>query len=117
MAISKILLASKSGHGFLFKKFRVKFAQVSKIGFKVLAKVLAGKRFHFAKSVFHGSCFVWSNQVSEIGYIFSEKVLVSSILAFSPGAFFFWQSKFFAKSVFSKGFSKGFSKFSAFAFW
>jgi hypothetical protein len=31
---------------FLFQKFLFKFAQVSKIGFKVLVKVFASKRFH-----------------------------------------------------------------------
>jgi hypothetical protein len=47
----------------------------------------------------------WQCQVSEIGYIFSTKVLASWVWAFSPGSFF-WQSKFFAKSVFCKGYDK-----------
>ncbi|MBE7436750.1 MAG: hypothetical protein HS100_22755 [Anaerolineales bacterium] len=96
------------GSGFWFKKFRVKLAQVSKIGFVVLRQVFASKRFHFANSVFSGLRFVWSSQVSEIGYISLAKVLASLVRAFSPGSFF-RQFCFSAKSVFSKGFSKFFT--------
>ena len=74
---------------FLFKKFCVKFAQVSKIGFKVLVKVLVSRRFHFAQFVFYGLPSLWSSQVSEIVYIFFSK---------SFGKF---GSGFFARFIFS----------------
>ena len=73
----QIFVPLKIGSCFWFKKFRIKFAQVSKIGFKVLGKVLAGKRFHFAKSSFSGLHFVWQSQVSKIGFFFLAKVSVS----------------------------------------
>jgi len=93
---------SKIGSRFWFKKFRVKFAQVSKIGFVVFGQVLVSKRFHFAKSVFHGLRFVWSSQVSKIGF----KVFSKSFGKFGSGFFaslifsgktFFLQSQFSAK--------------------
>ncbi len=80
---------SKIGSGLCFKKFRVKSAQASEIGFNVLVKVLASKRFHFAKSVFHGLRFVWQNQVSEIGYNFFNK------------SFGMFGSGFFVRFIFS----------------
>jgi hypothetical protein len=66
---------------------------------------LASKRFHFAKSIFHGLRFVWSSQVSEIGYIFLAKVSASLVRAFCQ-VHFLWQNQFLAKSVFSIGFGK-----------
>jgi len=63
---------------------------------------LASKRFHLAKSVFHGLRFVWQNQVSKIGYIFSGKVLASLVRALFARFVFsgkvnFSQSQFSAK--------------------
>ena len=80
----------------MFKKFRLKLVQASKIGFKVLGKVLAGKRFHFAKSSFSGLHFVWQSQVSKIGFKVLAIVSASLAQAFSPGSFFL------AKFTFSK---------------
>ena len=77
----------KIDSGFWFKKFHFKSAQVSKIGFKILAKILAGKRFHLAKSVFHGLRFVFQNQVSEIGFKVFSKSFASLVRAFLPGSF------------------------------
>ena len=45
-------------------------------------KVLAGKSFHFAKSVFHGLFFFLQSQASKIGYIFLAKFLASLVRAF-----------------------------------
>jgi len=73
----------KIGSSFCFKKFWVKFAQASKIGFNVLVKVLASKQFHLAKSVFHGLRFVRSSQVSEIGF----KIFSKSFGKFGSGFF------------------------------
>jgi len=73
---------------FWFKKFRVKSAQVSEIGFMVFSQVLVSKRFHLAKSVFHGLRFVWSSQVSKIGFSFSAKVFVSLVQVLLPGSLF-----------------------------
>ena len=78
----------KIGSGFWFKKFHFKSAQVSKIGFKILAKILAGKRFHLAKSVFHGLRFVFQNQVSEIGFKVFSKSFGKFGLDFSARFFF-----------------------------
>ncbi len=78
----------------------------------VFRQILAGKRSHLAKSVFYGLRFVWSNQVSKIGYIFSAKVLVSLVRAFLSCSFFL-ASDFLAKSVFGKDFGKS----SALVFW
>ena len=74
---------------FLFKKFRVKLAQVSKIGFMVFGQVLVSKQFHFAKSVLSGLRFFWQSQVSKIGF----KVFIKSFGKFGSG--------FFAKFIFS----------------
>jgi len=83
------LCFSKIGSCFWFKKFRVKFAQVSKISFVVFAQVLASKRFHFAKSVFHGLRFFGQSQVCKIGF----KVFCKCLGKFSSG--------FFARLIFS----------------
>jgi len=50
--------------GFWFKKFRVKSAQVYKIGFMVFGQVLVSKRLHLAKSVFYGLRFFWAKSGS-----------------------------------------------------
>ena len=76
----------KIGSCFWFNKFRVKFAQVSKIGFVVLGQVLASKLFHFAKSVF--VAFVLFGQVKFLKSAsrFSVKVLASLVRAFLPSS-------------------------------
>jgi len=48
-------------------------AQVSKIGFVILVKVRASRRFHFAKSIFSGLRSFWQSQALKIGYTFSAK--------------------------------------------
>ena len=73
----------KIGSWFLFKKFCVKLAQVSKIGFKVLVKVFVSRRFRFAQFVFYGLPSLWSSQVSEIGF----KIFSKSFGKFGSGFF------------------------------
>jgi len=114
------LCFSKIGSCFWFKKFRVKFAQVAKIGFKVFSQSLGKQIVSFCKVRFCGLCFFWQSQVSKIGYIFSAKVLAGLVqaLVVEPAetfcqVYFFWHKSRFAKSVFSKGFGK----FLALAFW
>ena len=86
----------KIGSWFLFKKFCVKFAQVSKIGFKVLVKVLESRQFHFAQFVFYGLPSLWLSQVSEIGF----KIFSKSFGKFGSG--FFAKLIFSGKVIFSK---------------
>ena len=86
----------KIGSWFLFKKFCVKFAQVSKIGFKVLVKVLESRQFHFAQFVFYGLPSLWLSQVSEIGF----KIFSKSFGKFGSG--FFARFIFSGKVIFSK---------------
>jgi len=78
----------KIGSWFWFKKFRVKSAQVAKIGFKVFSQSLGKQVVSFCKVRFCGLRFFWQSQVSKIGYIFSAKVLAGLIQAFLPGLFF-----------------------------
>jgi hypothetical protein len=59
---------SNIGSGFSFNKFRVKFSQVSIIGFKVFESSFGQQAVHFAKSVFHGLRFVWQSQVFKISF-------------------------------------------------
>ncbi len=82
------LCFSKIGSCFGFKKFLVKFAQVSKIGFVVFSQVLVSKRFRLAMFAFSGLRSFWSSQVFKIGYIFSAKILASLVRAFSSDLFF-----------------------------
>jgi hypothetical protein len=70
------------------KKFRVRLTQVFKIGFKVFRQSFGKQVVSFSKVLFHGLRFVWSSQVSKIGYTFSAKVLVSLVRTFSPGSLF-----------------------------
>jgi hypothetical protein len=63
----------KIGSWFLFKKFRLKFAQVAKIGFKVFSQSSGRQAVLFYKVRFCGVRFFWQNQVSKIGYIFFSK--------------------------------------------
>jgi hypothetical protein len=86
----------KIGSCFWFKKFRAKFAQVSKIDFKVFRKSFGKRAVSFGKVIFSGLRFVGSSQALKIGCIFSAKVLASSLRAFLPGSFFL------AKSLFRK---------------
>ena len=113
-------IGSKSAHVFGSKSFVLNRLRFPKSASRFLAKVLAGKRFHFAKSAFSGLHFFWQNQASKIDYIFSAKVFASLVRALVVElvetfcqVYFFWQICFSAKSVFSKGFGK----FSASAFW
>ena len=92
----------KTGSCFLFKKFRIKFTQVSKIGFVVLGKVLADKQFYFAKSCFVAKFIFCKVRSPKSASRFLAKVLASLVQALSPGSFFsgklfFWQSQFLAK--------------------
>jgi hypothetical protein len=77
-------------------------AQVSKIGFVILVKVRASRRFHFAKSIFSGLRSFWQSQALKISYIFSAKFRQVWVRFFSSGLFFsgkvtFSQSQFSAK--------------------
>jgi len=82
------LCFSKISSCFWFKKFRVKFSQVAKIGFVVFSQVLASERFRLAMFAFSGLRSFWSSQVFKIGYIFSAKILASLVRAFSSDLFF-----------------------------
>jgi len=87
VVILQNFIGLKIGSCFCFKKFRLKFVQVSKIGFKVLAEILASKRFYLAKSCFCGKSYLLQSQVSKIGFkVFSK----------SFGKFVFSQSQFSA---------------------
>jgi len=96
----------KIGSGFLFRKFLFKFAQVSKISFKVFGLSFGEQAISFGKVVFHGLRFVLQSQVSEIGF----KIFSKSFGKFGSGFFtrliFSGKFHFLAKSVFSKGFGK-----------
>jgi len=84
---------------FWFKKFRVKSAQVAKIGFKVFSQSLGKQVVSFCKVRFCGLRFFWQSQVSKISYIFFSK----SFGRFGSGffaKFFFWRSRLFVKSIF-----------------
>ena len=58
---------------FWFKKFRVKSAQVAKIGFKVFSQSLGKQVVSFCKVRFCGLRFFWQSQVSKISYIFFQQ--------------------------------------------
>ena len=88
MAVFQIFVSQKLAHGFYSKSFVPNLLRFLKLALWFSGQVLANKRFHLAKFIFHGLCFVRSSQVSEIGYIFSAKVSVSLVQAFSPGSFF-----------------------------
>ena len=96
VVIFQFFVCFKIGSWFLLKQFRVKLAQVSKIGFKVLVKVLVSRRFHFAQFVFYGLPSLWSSQVSEIGF----KIFSKSFGKFGSG--FFARLIFSGKAIFSK---------------
>jgi hypothetical protein len=85
----------------LVKKFRVKFGQVSKIGFKVFNLGFGKRAVSFGKVIFSGLRFVGSSQALKIGSIFSAKVLASLVRAFlvelvCSGKVAFSQSQFLA---------------------
>jgi len=58
---------------FCFKKFCFKLAQVSKIGFKIFAQVLASKRFYLAKSIFSAYVLVVQIRFSKSASLFQQK--------------------------------------------
>ena len=112
MAVFQIFVSRKLAHVFGSKKFRVKFAQVSKTGFKIFSQGFGSQRFYQAKFAFSGLRSFWSSQVLKIGFkVFSQSFgRVSS--GFLSGLFFsgkvhFLQSHFFGIS---------FGKFLALAF-
>jgi hypothetical protein len=81
---------SKIGSCFWFKKFRVKLAQVSEIGFKFFNLGFGKQAVSFGKvCFFSGSRSFWQNQVSKIGF----KVFRKSFGKFGLG--------FLARLVFS----------------
>jgi hypothetical protein len=79
----------KIGSCFWFKKFRVKLAQVSKIGFKVFSLGFGKQKVSFGKVRFSWLAFFLQSQVSEIGF----KIFSKSFDKFG--------SSFFAKFIFS----------------
>jgi len=113
VAISKILLASKSAHVFCSKSFASNWLRSLKSASRFLVKVLASKWFHFAKSVFFWLAFSlvksgfqnwlqgFSKSIGKFGSGFSARFIFSGKVNSS-------QSQFF---------SMGFSKSSALAFW
>ena len=107
MVVSKILLASKSAHGFCSNSFASNWLRLLKLVSWFSVKVSVSRRFHLAKFVFHGWHFIWSSQVSEIGF----KIFSKSFGKFGSG--FFARFIFSGKVNFSQSqfFSKGFSKF------
>jgi len=96
VAISKVLLVSKSAHGFCSKSFVSNWLRLQKSASKFSGKVLASKRLHLAKSVFHGLRFVWQSQVFKIG----SKIFSESFSKFGLG--FFARFIFFSKVNFSQ---------------
>ena len=82
MVIFQIFVSQKLAHGFGSKSFVSNLLRFPKSASRFSGKVLAGKRFHFAKSIFSGLRFSWQSQVSKIGYIFSAKVSVSLVQVF-----------------------------------
>ena len=54
------LVGFKTGSRFLFKQFRVKFAQVSKIGFKVFSQSSGKQAVSFCKVCFFQLVFFWA---------------------------------------------------------
>ena len=86
-------------------------SQVSKIGFKVFGQVLASKRFIRQCLLFLACVLFGKVRFSKSAAFFQQKFRQVWFRLFCQ-VHFFWQSKLFAKSVFSKGFGK----FSALAF-
>ena len=83
----QVFVSPKSAHIFCFANFFSNWLESLKLASIFSVKVLAGKRFHFAKSVFSGLRFIRSNQALKIGYIFSAKVFVNLVRAFLAGLF------------------------------
>jgi len=103
----------KIGSCFWFKKFRVKLAQVTKIGFKVFSQSLGKQVVSFCKVR-----FLW------LAFLLAKSALLNRLHFFSK-SFGRFGSGFFARFIFSginhglqsQFFDIGFGKFSAFAFW
>ena len=88
MAVFQIFVSRKLAHGFCPKSFVSNFLRSLKLASWFSGQVVANRRFHLAKLICPGLCFVRSSQVSEIGYIFSAKVSASLVQAFLPSSFF-----------------------------
>ena len=102
----------KIGSWFWFKTFRVKLAQVSKIGFVVFSQYFGKQAVSFGKIRFSWLAFCLArssfwNRLQD----FQQKFWKVWFWLLRR-VHFFWQSNFLVRSVFSKGFSK----FSALAF-
>jgi len=103
----------KIGSWFWFKKFRVKSAQVAKIGFKVFSQSLGKQVVSFCKVR-----FLW------LAFLLAKSALLNRLHFFSK-SFGRFDSGFFARFIFSginhglqsQFFGIGFDKFSALAFW
>ena len=106
MSVSQIFVSSISAHGFGSKKFRVKLAQASKIGFKFFSLGFGRQAVSFGKV-----CFFWlALFLVKSGFqnwlqVFWQKFRYVWFRFFRQ-VHFFWQSRFWVKSVFSKGFGK-----------
>ena len=102
MAISKIFLVSKLAHSYYSKSFMSNFLRFLKSASRFSSKVLANKRFHFAKSCFCSKGNFLQSQVSKIGIEVFHKSFGKfgsgffAKLIFS-GKFFVWQNQFLAK--------------------
>jgi len=84
----------KIGSCFWFKKFRVKFAQVFKIGFKIFSQSFRKQTVSFGKVRFCSKSYFLQNQVSKIGFKVSTKVSASLVRAFLPSLFFSGKFRF-----------------------
>jgi hypothetical protein len=89
VAVFQIFVSRKSAHVFSSKSFVSNLLRLLKSASGFSIKVLAGKRFHFAKSIFCGLRFLGQSQASKIGV----KVFSKSFGKFGSG--------FFARFIFS----------------
>jgi hypothetical protein len=102
VVIFQIFVSYKSAQIFGSKSFGSNLLRVSKSASRFLGQVLVSKRFHLAKSIFHGLRFSWQSQVSKIGFkIFSKNFgkFISGFFArfIFSGKVTYSQSQFLAK--------------------
>jgi len=66
----------------LFQKVRVKFAQVSKIGFMIFSQSYGKQAVSFCEVMFFGKSYFLQSQVAKIGFEVLAKVSASLVWAF-----------------------------------
>ena len=96
----------KSAHVFCSKSFVLSLLRFLKSASRFSVKVLASKRFHFAKSIFFWLAFSLVKSGSQNRLHFFSKSFGKFGSGFFARLVFFWQSNFFAKSVFQHGFQQ-----------